>query len=183
MSELAELWRRCYGNLPPQGARLRKRLPDRWLRIHSLQGGKRFAEGVDDEGELLARANTAASVVLGEGQSVWIIAASFELEPPGELPELAGQLLVPAITCEPDEDLETRAVFHAARVNWQDGVFDDVILAVAEDRRRVIWMNEQTGEVFAPYDGGVDLVLTHRARRDALREQWKAWVSTRKDGM
>lgn len=183
MTEFVSLWRRFYGPLPPQGPRLRKRLPDRWLRIHSLPQGKRFAEGPDDEAELLTRANTAASVVLGEGATVWMIAASFELEPPGQLPELQGVTLEPAITCEPDEDLETRAVFHGARVAWQDGVFDDAILAVAEDRRRVIWMNEQTGEVFAPYDGGVDLVLTHRPRRDALREQWRAWLSTRKDGM
>ncbi|MCB9636503.1 MAG: hypothetical protein H6721_30710, partial [Sandaracinus sp.] len=84
-----------------------------------------------------------------------------------------------AITCEPDDDLETRVVFHAAKVTWQDGAFDDAILAVAEDRRRVLWMNDATGEVLAPYDGGFDLVLTHRARRDALREQWKSWVAPR----
>ncbi|MCA9612830.1 MAG: hypothetical protein H6722_16295 [Sandaracinus sp.] len=179
MTELADRWRHFYANLPPQGARLRKRLADRWLRIHSLPGGKRFAEGPDDETELLMRANTAASVLLGEGNEVWVVAASFELEPPGQLPEVPGLMLTPAITCEPDDDLETRVVFHAAKVTWQDGAFDDAILAVAEDRRRVLWMNDATGEVLAPYDGGFDLVLTHRARRDALREQWKSWVAPR----
>lgn len=174
----SQQWRRCYGALAPLGWRLRAALPDRWTRIHSLPDAKRYPETSAEERELLRRHNEVATAALGERGACWLVACDAY-----ELPEVPGISLAPSLRVGPDEQLAERITFHVARVIWRQGAFDPLLLAIAEDRCRALWMRRATGEVFAPYDGGVDLILRDRARRDALRERWPGWRSRREDGL
>jgi hypothetical protein len=44
-------------------------------------------------------------------------------------------------------------------------------------------VHERTTEVFAPYDGGVDLIFSNVERRDQYRQRFSAWLSARPDGL
>ncbi len=48
---------------------------------------------------------------------------------------------------------------------------------------RAMWVHSSTGEVFAPYDGGVDVVFSSVERRDLHRQRFSAWLSSRPDGL
>lgn len=72
-----------------------------------------------------------------------------------------------------DEDTVT---FFAARTVWDPEQFNAALHAIAEDRFRALWASEK-GEVFCPYDGGVDLILRPSARVAELRTKFEAWLS------
>ena len=175
----AAQWNTWFGSTPPLGRRLRKRFSSRWLRVLSLPDGKKYAEDEEERDVLLMRSNALGSELLGVEGQCWLVAARFELDAPGVIPEYPDVVLRPALTAEPDEELETRTVFYAAPVTWRSGAFDDLLMAVAEDRRRVLWVNATTGEVLAPYEGGVDVITQDATRREVLRARFGRWLPRR----
>src|SRR5262245_17461597 len=60
-------WATWFPNAPPIGFLLREAEPDRWLRIHSLPGSRRYAVSGPDHAELLRRHNAVATDLLGAG--------------------------------------------------------------------------------------------------------------------
>jgi hypothetical protein len=60
---------------------------------------------------------------------------------------------------------------------------DTALRAVADDRVRALWVSEVTGEVFAPYDGGADLIVMSGERAELLRGTFASWLSPRTDGL
>jgi hypothetical protein len=48
---------------------------------------------------------------------------------------------------------------------------------------RVLWVNEQTGSVFAPYDGGFDLFLRSQSEVEFLKARHSGWLSQHPDGL
>ncbi|MEM6989663.1 MAG: hypothetical protein AAF721_04175 [Myxococcota bacterium] len=66
---------------------------------------------------------------------------------------------------------------------WNLATDRQLLLAVAEDELRVLWMDTASGEVFAPYDGGVDAIASDNARRNSLKSKFSAWLSARPDGL
>jgi hypothetical protein len=55
---------------------------------------------------------------------------------------------------------------------------------VADDRvsnLMIVGLDERS--VYHPYDGGADVILADRRQRDALRERYRDWLSTRPDGL
>src|SRR5512134_1757334 len=142
-------WAAHFGGIPPLGYRLREIYRERWLRIHSLVDGKRYAEDDREHEEVLARANRAGTAVLGEGSRCWLVVPEYELEANNRVPELPEARLAPAMTVhDPDDDAEV--TFWAAEVTWHAGAFDDVLRAIADDRRWALWVTMETSEVFAP---------------------------------
>jgi hypothetical protein len=59
MMTVWDVWERHFGALPPVGHLLRRAIPPRWMRIHSLPGSQRYAEGDLEYVELLSRHNHA----------------------------------------------------------------------------------------------------------------------------
>ncbi len=37
--------------------------------------------------------------------------------------------------------------------------------------------------IVAPYDGGIDFIIFDTAKRNALRDKYKDWLSSREDGL
>jgi hypothetical protein len=152
--DFAALWRGWFPDVPPVGHLLRDAYPERWLRVHSLPGSKRYA-GTDAEwGELLRRMNAVATDVLGEG---------------------ACALVEPAWA----ED-EWGAPVEAT---WRSGAFDALLRRVADDETRAVFVALDSGRVFAPYDGGADLFLRDAVERDAFRARYGAWLSAHPLGL
>ncbi len=186
------LWTATFDALPPLGWVLRKALPDRWLRIHSLPGGQRYPSGAGDLRVLLARHNAVATAVLGSGSAIVVFAARHTLSahrrPPACLRVLSLQPAesVPPVPVEAfDEADEPGSLsFMAAPAVWSAGVFDFIIEAIAQDTvADVVFFSARTCQVYAPYDGGADLLFINRAARDQATHTFQAWLSDRADGL
>lgn len=183
MENIEQWWAARFGDTPPVGYCLRQAFDSRWLRVHSLPESKRYAESAAEHDEVLRRAWVCACELLPEGEAVWIVSCEFAesiAEPRlAEAPSLVFRYLR---TFESEHaDLPLRAYVAAAR--WPHEDFDALISAIAADRIRALWVSAATGAVFAPYDGGIDLILESTPRRDALRGTYGAWLSNHPAGL
>ncbi len=60
---------------------------------------------------------------------------------------------------------------------------DDLLRLAAVDAAHVIVVPPDMSWVFAPYDGGVDVLVIDSDSRGAVRESLAPWLSTHPDGL
>ena len=183
--QIASAWNARFELAGPCGFLCREAHHELWVRIHSLPESKRYPENEADRAEILRRHNTVASVILGENAECTVFAARF-----GRLPEIDGGTLVgigdlrfahvPALSInEGNESIQ----FFAAQTVWCFGVFDDLILAAAENSiGPILFANLNTGTAYSPYDGGADFFLTSPSDVKSAKDSWRSWFSLRADG-
>jgi hypothetical protein len=159
-------WTGHFDDVPPLGHVLRRALPDRWVRFHALPGAKRYADTAAERAEVLARGRAIAGAVLGAG-ACWCV---------------VGQVTWADDTVVPlewwDGEMVTR--FSAERVM---GVDDALLTEIADDRARAVFVGPERPVVFAPYDGGFDVIMESAAQVAALRARYSRWLSARADGL
>jgi hypothetical protein len=191
LAECRAQWKRFHADRIPLGHLLRLSGQEMWLRFHSLPGSVRYA-GNDAEREIARlRAETLAGEVLGENQACWLMQAF--LVWPGDETRLGGHAqseirrnrLRFAWQCAYDAPFEGKQDWHiyAAPVVWHSRAFTGLLDDTAEDRSRALWMNRQTGAIFAPYDGGTDLFLARPDDWSRLREVYPAWLPQNASGL
>jgi len=173
------VWERHFGELPPVAHLLRRAIPERWLRIHSLPGSKRYADTEAETTELLRRHNEVAAEILGADADAALYLRLTDVEAP---PWARGLERV-----EPDRKLvdgDEDWTVSGFRIRWRERGCDALIRDVADDRwEAVVLLNPRTGEVYAPYDGGADLFVSSRERVAELRERWAEWLSSHPLGL
>lgn len=175
--------------MPPLGHILRAEFPDRWLRIHSLPGSKRYADTPVEYSTLLTRQNAVASAVLGIDAKCLLFVGRLEGDPQWQSARqnLAGLkettfALFQSVSDE-DEPAQMAMNFWCAPVRWHPERFDDLIRAIADDEEDyIVFASLKTGEIYAPYDGGADLILCSSSRRDELKQKFAAWLPHRASG-
>lgn len=177
-------WRSSFGEALPAGFLCRRTLADRWLRIHSLPGSKRYADTTAERTELLYRQNAAADYVLGSEVDCQLIItrlgekktwSSFETVP------LAGRTPEHLLATDDDGD---ELQFFGLPVCWRKGSFDELLAAVADDRTgSILFANVQRQCIYAPYDGGADLFFPSHDEALLARVRFRPWLSPREDGL
>ena len=178
-----EDWLRLhYGPTPPIGYCLRSDHDHRWLRLHSLPGSKRYAGDDAERAEVRHRARTAASHVLPADGPVWLVTHRYtNTESPPAVPPLDFE---PAGSYVHDLLGDAPMLAYAAQTSWPHDGFDALIDAIAADVATAVWFSADTGEAFAPYDGGIDLILSSHGRARSLRTAFPShWFSPRADGL
>jgi hypothetical protein len=66
----------------------------------------------------------------------------------------------------------------------QKGSLDEVLLCAADDRvTNLFIVSIERKRIFAPYDGGVDVVLRDFAEREEFKSRYANWLSKRSDGL
>lgn len=185
-------WRQWYPDAPPVGFLLRQAYPDRWLRVHAMPEAKRSPTSGRDYAELLRRFNAVADEVLGaESPCVLVVLQECGVavdRRSADAGSIADHLTELGTLPEKLWDQET-GVFavpmciQAAATVWRGGDFDGLFSAVALDRIRALVVEQERGRVFAPYDGGADIILSATWERDQLRAHFSDWLSVRTDGL
>jgi hypothetical protein len=187
-----EHWRRSHGETPLVGHVLRKRLPRRWLRIHSLPGSKRYAETEDERREILRRQNSLCSDLIGDGNACVIVFCSFgeEEQLPAEVRAALRGLeaifltTISAAEWSGEVDLAGEYPLMMAELAWRPGAIDAVLLAVADDVLATpLLVGMERGCVVAPYDGGVDIIADSEQVRDQLKARYASWLSRHPAGL
>lgn len=135
----ARWWEAHHPGIAPVGFVLREACAERWLRVHSLPGSKRYPDADEDWATLLDRQRAIASEVLAEGAEVWLVAAEHELDRRGRVPEIAEIALEKALELRVDHDAIADSspwAFHVASVRWDPARFEPLLRAIADDARR-----------------------------------------------
>ena len=186
-SDAAQTWKRAFGEASPIGYMLRNEIADRWLRIHSLPQSKRYPETASERKEVLRRHNEVATTLLGQDEPCLIIVARHYDSPEYYAEnhtaigmDLRLQPIPPAEQVDDDWWLH----FAAAPATWSTGKFDTTIDAIADDTEaNILFANCARGSVYAPYDGGADLILRDKNSVDLARKRWSTWLSPLASGL
>ena len=182
-------WCDRYPASPPVGFALRGAYPDRWVRIHSLPGSRRYPGDDADWAELLRRHREVGTHILGTGGRCFVVLAG--CTPPEEAfaPEslLAGidtrDLVFEAAAAPFEVPLHEPIRVAVAACTWDPDRLEPLLRAKANDEiGPLALVAEMTAEVYAPYDGGADMVL-EPSRVDIARRRFKEWLSPRENGL
>ena len=192
-----EQWRSWYVGAPPLAHLMREPHADRWLRIHSLPQSRRYPDSASDWDALLARHNTVATELLGDGGPCVLAVARFpsgDTPPPAQLHDVPGASVLTALGPVDDtwpgagalrQHYEDSTVWlYTTELRWRAGAYDPLLRAVAGDETGpVLLVSSETGRVYAPYDGGADLFFLGPEEREAARERHRAWLSSHPRGL
>lgn len=165
-------------------------MPDRWVRFHSLPHARRLPTTVDQHHEVLYRYNTVLSRLVAESGSAAIYLITVEYGS-GDLAAGTEPIYVGlhpgAVAWMPvadPADPELAFQLHASRADFTPGAFDDLLRYVAEDRTTdVVLADGSLRWLFAPYDGGMDVIAASSGERDRLAGLFGSWLSERADGL
>ena len=180
MTGFEAVWRRFHPGFDPVGYLMREAGAPNWVRFHSLPGSKRYAETDAERAIILDRQNALAMEVLGAGPCWLVRSEPFDLDLANAFASGEGRFDEEPEVAQAEGPWQGEAV----PTRWAPGAFDDLLLAIADDRAgRTLWISEADGAVFAPYDGGVDLFLPEPGRVLAVKAAHPDWLSPHPGGL
>ena len=168
---------------------------DRWLRIHSLPGSKRYADNEEEWGILLDRQNRIITDLLGNASNFILVTGEYsskgytELHPLADVRSIAKTsfvLLDPIDLNKLSPDEYEIGQFYKPMFSeqiWQSNKFDSILKDIADDKLRAFFISVDKKIIIAPYDGGVDLILKDIETRNIYKQKYSDWLSQREDGL
>lgn len=190
-SEFIDYWNREYPESFPINNELKWVYPDRWFRIHSLPESKRYAETPDEYKIILDRQNQLINELIGEESEVIICFGLYtghiindnykRLTDFGDFEKA----LTVDLRKERPEEYEDQMDFDifVKSETWRSGSRNDILIAIADDEIRAMFVSPSRKCIIAPYDGGVDIIVDSTRKRDQLKSKYKDWLSYREDGL
>ena len=185
VEEFRNHWQTLYGDTLPLGHRLRHAFPNRWFRIHTLPESKRYPENPAETTEILRRHNTIISDLLEPNNEFTLILMTFSTQEKPERPDAQFSLEHPEKLewLRTDLDDEIYLHFWISWHVWQPGMLDDLLRHVMNDSLRFAISSVQKKCVYAPYDGGGDIILELPEQRNTMRGQYSSWLSKHPQGL
>lgn len=193
--EFRRFWQQHFSDCPPVSHLFKYNLAYRWFRFHSLPESKRYAEDKAEVAELLLRQNTVLLDVIGMDGECVLVSGNYSPSPPleeqclalssfefQEFLKLSKQDFDPE-KLEPDEDSIYLSLFCGIH-KLRRGSLDEVLLCVADEKIvNFFVVNCERERIFAPYDGGVDVILKDVKERDLFKSKYKDWLSLHPKGL
>ncbi|MFW2160769.1 hypothetical protein ACG93T_05205 [Acinetobacter beijerinckii] len=189
-------WDQLYPNNLPISHLLKHYFPQSWLRIHSLPESKRYADTPAEYELLLNRHNEIITDCFGENTSIFIVSGHYfsqpsndeDYEPAFILPckfNLEQAINLKQLNPEDYDDDEEDSFFrpYSIETTWQSNQHNDLLKKIADDEVRAFMISFEQNIIVAPYDGGIDFIIFNEAKRNALRDKYKDWLSPREDGL
>lgn len=183
-SEFSRAWYKAFGETPPLGHILRRDFHANWTRFHALPESKRYAETDVEKNIILSRANTLAEACFDGLEVLWVVTAQYndsDLETNDLVAKLSMEPAFSWIDLEEEPEDQIKVVFHATPVPWEQSSLDWLFAEIAEEQERAIFFSEQNGIVFAPYDGGFDVICLRLEKIRTLEVSFRTWMSERPD--
>lgn len=182
---LTETWERRWPGALPISWMLKQDLSDTWVRFHSLPGSKRYADS-DDEYEILLERHHQVLSELQGGSARDLLLVRTWAEAGGTFSaskdfRLAART-TPLWQTFPDRDDSAgdpvRWYTFVDRIAPTREALDPLLRRIADDEDRAILTNDQLDWLYAPYDGGADVIVETVDRRDQLRTLHTDWLPT-----
>jgi hypothetical protein len=188
-------WTSYYPGILPIPHNFRNDYPERWFRIHSLPGSKRYADTSEEWNILLTRQNEIITDLFGNNAPILFLTGEYsfeggtELHPVGSVNSISdfGFISLPAIDLykiapeQYDEGQYFNPVF--CEETWLQKKFDNVLIDVADDNLHAFFVSIEKKFIIAPYDGGMDIIPDNAETRNHYKSKYKSWLSVRQDGL
>jgi len=177
-------WRGAFGGTPPLGHILRYDFYESWTRFHALPKSKRYAETEDEHQIVLSRANSLAVELFGESNMLWVatgVPAGFPLENNEIVSHLKMQKAFDWVDHTEEPEHQFTCSFCAAKTHWKSKCLDWLFALIADDKENAVVFDPTSGVVFAPYDGGFDIIGLETGTITFLEKKYASWMSARTD--
>jgi hypothetical protein len=188
-TEMQLFWQANYTLCPPINFLFKIFYTDRWLRIHSLPDSKRYADTDEEWQILLGTQNAILDDIFKDGETFYLLVGVYSSGKINILdkPDIDNECLnkfdftpleiidLHAISKEYyDEDIFYTPYF--ATLQYKSSEYNDVLKTVANDEIRVFFLNDVTNTIFAPYDGGVDIIYPDTTTRDFYKTKYSHYT-------
>lgn len=194
-NQFRHFWQQHFSECLPVSYLFRDCLAERWFRFHSLPESKRYAENETEVTELLRRQNTVLLDVIGTNDDCVLVSGNHSSSSPlveqcpalslfefQDFVTLSKQDFDP-IDLEPDEEPVYLSLFCGTH-KLTRGSLDEVLLCVADWKIvNFFVVSCERERIFAPYDGGVDVILKDAEERDEFKAKYKSWLSSHPEGL
>ncbi|HWS31573.1 MAG TPA: hypothetical protein VN408_02395 [Actinoplanes sp.] len=170
----AEKWPEC-SKLPYEIRRER----DRWVRFHALPGSKRYPGTALEYEIVLHRHNTVLTELATGSSEVLVMTAGYSesRSPERSVATAAAHPGAWHWTSTPIHESGQHLHLYVSRVRWNPGLVDPLLRLVADDVIADVLLTDAGLEwLYHPYDGGMDVVTSSIAARNALREHHRDWL-------
>ncbi|ERP95079.1 hypothetical protein Q674_06450 [Acinetobacter sp. COS3] len=189
-------WDQFYPNKLPISHYLVQYFQQSWFRIHSLPESKRYADTPAEYELLLNRHNQIITDCFRENTSIFIVSGHYFSRSRNNKAYDPAFILAYKFHLEQEINL-TRAnpeyydgedkdhYFRpcSVKVTWQANEHNDLLKKIADDELRAFMISFDQNIIVAPYDGGIDFIIFDDAKRQALRDKYRDWLSPREDGL
>jgi len=171
----------------PVACIMKHRLPDLWMRVHSLPESKRYPETDEEREIVIERYAQFGTALLGAQMPCYIVRSQFHdaVLDPKRFGSLAWVPL-PAVRESEEEEEPNGDIWRSwcAETSWQPDVFRALLLDIAEERDSgVSFVSKASENMFAPYDGGADGFSFDSRLLERLKHEFHPWRSPRDDGL
>ena len=197
-AEFQPIWSAAMGQVNPiylfQG-----KFQDRWFRIHSLPNSKRYADTPAEWQLLLQRQHTLFHDFLGAENRLLLLTGYYTHDATehatGFQDFLTQEPAFSELSFTPLPTVDLHAfdseAYDPGTHYWpliaelalNVSQLHGILCAVADDVSRAVFIGERSHVLLAPYDGGVDIIVTNSQLRDHYRPKYSAWLSARADGL
>lgn len=173
---------RRFGGAPPVAYMMRKEIPHRWVRIHSLPQSQRYPASHSDRAEIIRRHEIVATHALGtRNRCLLVIPSPKNLKPLRlDIGQKCNAMLRPFLRLRIEGCIWT---FSAMEVVWRKAALRKLIHLSAIGEVRPVLANIKTGRAYAPYDGGADLFLSNRSQATCRWSSYPDWLSNQASGL
>lgn len=192
MQSFQKYWLENFGDEPPLSYRFKNSFHKNWIRFHALPESKRYADTQNEYDIILERANILAGIVLGENSQCWAfsnIPKELLLEEDKDILQFIKKFeMTKNFTFEEKEEDPTdrpQWVSFSGLTKWKNKKFDAHLLEIADDEAwpKLSWVSTENNNIFAPYDGGFDVISYSTELISELRSKFSQWLSSHPEGL
>lgn len=187
--EFKTFWKINFKETIPLNFTFRATYPERWLRIHSLPNSKRYPESEIELKFIFNRQNSVISDVFKEDEEIYIVRSEFYIENIEEF-DLQSEFNFEEVEIinlkdffineyESDDKLSVQV----SKVTWKINSFNDILEDIANDVSMIFFVSISNSIIFAPYDGGMDIIYQNELQKNYFKEKYKEYLSERIDGL
>lgn len=176
---LDALWDSLWFEDVPIGYVLRSSHERRSLRIHSLPGGKRYADTLDEYDEIVRRHRIVLADILGNADLSMLIVLAADYDRHDLAAGWVKRLIPDAWPWRRfagDEDEDGASSYIWVQSGLTDQHLDSLLRAVADDEIRFVLTDSHMRWLYCPYDGGADVIFLNEEERERVAARYADWM-------
>ena len=190
--EFELFWKMNFKEVIPLNFTFKQSYPKRWLRIHSLPESKRYAENELEMETILIRQNQIISDELQENDEIYLVRDEYfintgEIENEGEFYNEYDFKKISVLNLNEyypiDYDKNDKLNILVTKRKWKKNGYNKLLEDLANDVSLIFIVSIKKKIIFAPYDGGMDIIYQNENQRNLYKNKYKDWLSKRSDGL
>lgn len=187
--EFKTFWKTNFKETIPLNFTFRSTYPHRWLRIHSLPNSKRYPDNEAELTIILNRQNQVISDIFNKNEEIYIVRNEFFVENKEEF-DIHAELNFEEVDIVDLKDFfkneyesDDKLSVQVSKTNWNKNYFNKVLEDIANDVSMIFFVSVSNQTIFAPYDGGMDIIYRDEIQRNYFKKKYKDYLSERIDGL